>query len=99
MEEEITIENLQQENAELKIKVEANEAEIARLKSELKSEKDTRKFYEDTYYEHLQRANKCEAFLRTLSLMLDIASNEECSTSTAARFDLMKGTIEKFLKP
>lgn len=99
MEKEITIENLQQENAELKIKVEANEAEITRLNAELESEKNTRKVYEDMYFEQTQRANKCETFLRTISMMLDVASNEESSTSTAARFDLMKGTIDKFLKP
>lgn len=98
MEKEITIENLQQENAELKVKIEANEAEIARLKDDFKNENDLHKLYDNLYCEYVKKYNEAIAFIKTIAMMLDAAADEETTSASSARLELISNTIAKFTK-
>lgn len=96
MQTEITIENLQQEVTDLKIKLEAREAEIEKLSKKYEEAKGLHKMYENLYFEKTQRCNKVETFIGIVSMMVDCASAEETTSAASARLDLIKSTIEKF---
>lgn len=99
MEKQITIENLQDEVTDLKITIEAKEAEIEKLKADVKEENGYRKMYDNLYTEVVQKYNDAKAFLRTIALFLETATNDETDRVSSARIDLIKSTIDKYLKP
>lgn len=98
MEKEITIENLSQEVTELKLQIEAKDAEIEKLKTDVKEENGYRKMYDNLHSEVLQKYNSAKSFLHTISLLLETASEEDTDRASTTRIDLIKIAIDKYLK-
>ena len=98
MEKEITIENLSQEVTDLKLQLEAKEAEIEKLKNDVKEENGYRKMYDNLYSEILQKYNFAKSFLRTIAMLLETTSEEGTDRASTARVDLIKSAIDKYLK-
>ena len=95
MNAEITIENLQQEVAELKIKTEAYEAEIEKLKADKKVAEDVKTMWENTSFEYLTKLNK----MQTIKMMLHIVKGKlTYSTDIQAQIELIEATMEEALK-
>lgn len=98
MNAEITIENLQQEVAELKIKNEAQEAEIKRLNDDLNGEKGFHKMWEDSAFDYLTKLTKMTDFVKTIKLMLGATKGKTSEIKTTAQIELMEATIDDMLK-
>ena len=100
MEEKITIENLQQEVAELKIKIEAKDAEINRLKEDLKNAKDLKKIWEDSSYENTLKCNKLTDRMAILKAMINNIRllNADISPRVGIQLELIEQTIDVALK-
>lgn len=95
MQTEITIENLQQEVTDLKIKCEAYEAEIEKLKADKKVAEDVRTMWENTSFEYLTKLNK----MQTIKMMLRIVKGKlTYSTDIKAQIELIEATMEEALK-
>lgn len=95
MDKEITIENLQQEVAELKTKVEAREAEIENLNKLYEEEKGLHKLYDGLYFEKTQKVTQLTEFLRSVVLMAEAAMEEEMDRASSARLELIVNTIKR----
>lgn len=96
MEKEITIENLSQEVTDLKIKIEALEAENKELIKKHEDEKGLHRLYDGLYTEKAAKVTQLTEFIRTLEFMLQAAMDEECDRASEARLELIAKTIRIF---
>jgi hypothetical protein len=95
MEEKITIENQQQEIADLKIQLEGKEVEIKKLKADKKDADDLRAMWERISSEYLTKLNK----MQTIKVMLHIVKGKlTYSTDIQAQIELIEATMEEALR-
>lgn len=95
MKEKITIENQQQEIADLKIQLEGKEVEIEKLKADKKGADDLRAMWERISFEYLTKLNK----MQTIKVMLHIVKGKlTYSTDIQAQIELIEATMEDALR-
>ena len=95
MEKEITIENLSQEVTDLKLQIEAKDAEIEEFKKLYDEEKGLHKLYDGLYFEKTQKVTQLTEFLRSVVLMAEAAMEEETDRASSARLELIVNTIKR----
>lgn len=95
MEKEITIENLSQEVTDLKLQIEAKEAEIEKLKADKKNADDVRAMWQNTSFDYLTKLNK----MQTIKVMLHIVKGKLTQLiDIQAQIELIEATMEEALQ-